>query len=332
MSELAKTEDGVVGEADMTVFTYVHIPADSTKPMVELVHRRNTSLEDDDLREVLKLRFAQGGNISPEQLEMYVHGLKVQIKEKMPDFEEKGVTDSQLRSLAAAVSVDTFALTVPTKGQCYAVSLYCDDKGHAKQLPLNQRAIGLANATGAKSQDFRGDCFVSRYFDDDDAWVRQNFRLDDCSSDASWVKKSAATAAESKSPGGMASLSKMYDQLGAGNGDGAGPLQIDAREEEKKLLDAEHATETYAWTQTEDEIEIRVPVGADAKSRDVAVTMKRTAVRVALKAADVGAAAPLDVPCLASPVDVDASTWYIDAGVLVMTLEKAKSGRWDALA
>ena len=51
---------------------------------------------------------------------------------------------AQLRSLAGAVSVDTYALTVPSKAEPVAVSLYCDEKSHAKQLPLNERAIGLA--------------------------------------------------------------------------------------------------------------------------------------------------------------------------------------------
>ena len=56
-------------------------------------------------------------------------------------------------------------------------SLCCDEKSHAKQLPLNERAIGLAAACGAQAQQFRGDCYVSRYFDDDDAWVRQDLTL-----------------------------------------------------------------------------------------------------------------------------------------------------------
>ena len=311
---------------EMSEYTYVMIPCDTTKPMQELRHLRNTCLEDDNLREVLKLRFSNS-TLTAEQLRGYVAGLKMQIEEKMPD--GGGVSEAQLRSIAGAVSVDTYALTVPSKQAPLAVSLYCDEKGHAKQLPLNSRAIGLAGACGAKSQEFRGDVFVSRYFDDDDAWVREDFTVADCSSDAAWVKAAAEAAATSKSPGGMASLSAMYDQLGAGGQGGAQPLKIDAREEERALMDVEHATDDFKWTQTDADLEIRIPVPPGTKSKDLTVNIKRNALKVALKA---DAANPkLDVASLKNNVDVDSSTWYIDGDVLIVTLEKAAPGRWDSL-
>jgi len=35
---------------------------------------------------------------------------------------------------------------------------------------------------------------------------------------------------------------------------------------------------------------------------------------------------------LSAPVDVDCSTWYLDGATVVVTLEKARGARWDALA
>ena len=305
-------------------FAYIRIPCDATKPMEELKHARNTCLEDDDLREVLKYRFANN-MLSAEQMESYVAGLQATIAEKVPD--GGGLDAAQLRSLAGAVSVDTYALTVPSKAEPVAVSLYCDEKSHAKQLPLNERAIGLAAACGAQSQQFRGDCYVSRYFDDDDAWVRQDLTLGDCSSDAAWVARAAEVAKTSKSPGGMASLSAMYEKLGAGGGQN-NLLKVDAAAEEAALMDAEHAEATYSWTQTEGDVEVRVPVAPGTAARDLAVALKRTSLRVAAKAD----AKPLvDVTTLAGAIDVDCSTWYVDGAVVVVTLEKASGGRWDSL-
>ena len=317
----------VVAKTMAEQYCYIRIPWDATKPMEELRHSKNTSLEDDDLREVLKYRFANT-NLSASQLEGYVAGLKAQIAEKVPD--GGGLDDAQLRQLAGAVSVDTYALTVPSKENPVAVSLYCDEKSHAKQLPPNPRACGLAAACGAQSQEFRGDCYVSRYFDDDDAWLRADLPLSDCRSDAPWVAAAAEAAKKSKSPGGMASLSAMYEQLGAGGGaGGAGPLKVDAREEEKALMEAEHEAATHSWTQTEGDVEIRVPVPPGTRPKDLQVDVRRTSLKVALKA---DAATPLvDVATLTGAVDCDCSTWYVDGALLVVTLEKATGARWATL-
>ena len=42
-------------------FTHVLIPHEAHKPMVEYKHPKNTTLEDDDLREALKLHFRRAG-------------------------------------------------------------------------------------------------------------------------------------------------------------------------------------------------------------------------------------------------------------------------------
>ena len=93
-------------------------------------------------------------------------------------------------------------------------------------------------------------------------------------------------------------------------------------------MDAEHAEATYSWTQTEGDVEVRVPVAPGTAARDLAVALKRTSLRVAAKA---DAAALVDVTTLAGAIDVDCSTWYVDGAVVVVTLEKASGGRWDSL-
>lgn len=302
-------------------YTYVLIPHEAHKPMQEFKHPCNTTLEDDDLREALKLHFSQTGTLTEAQLAAHCWNLKQQIHEKSP---ETPVRDEDLLAVASGVNVDTFAMTVPDKTHLMAVSLYADDKGHAKNAPINERACGLAQGCGHANQSFRGDCFVSRYFDDDDAWIRKDFKIEDCSSDAQWVTDQKAIT--KKSPGGMASLSDMYAKLGQKSGGAPPPVKFDQREEEKKLLLMTRGGDGYTWTQTNTEVEIRVAVPAGTVARALTVAIKRGSLLVSL-----GEASLLNVDRLTSPIDVDESTWYLDDGEVIFTLEKQRPGAWDEL-
>mmetsp|Transcript_18368 Transcript_18368/g.54577 ORF Transcript_18368/g.54577 Transcript_18368/m.54577 type:complete len:335 (+) Transcript_18368:226-1230(+) len=326
MTDLAEPASAEPAENE---FVYVWIPCDE-KPMRELVHTKNSTLEDDDLREVLKKHFARNA-LSGEGLTAYCQGLKAQIEEKMKESGTAKIDDldGRVNAIARGVAVDTFALTMPSKEDPEAISLYVDEKGSAKQLPVNARAVGLAAACGHADQQFRGDVFLSRYFDDEpnggEAWLRRDLRLAEVATDAPWVASAVKRARAAKTPGGMASMSALYEQLGGGAG--GGPLKLDAREEERKLMEQEHTSENYAWTQTEGDVEIRVPVAAGTTSRGLSVDIKRSSLKVGPK----GGAALVDVK-LSAPVDVDCSTWYLDGSTVVVTLEKARGARWDTLA
>merc|ERR1712232_1541128 len=73
------------------------------------------------------------------------------------------------------------------------ISVYLGDKGVAKNLEENPRMSGIVQAAGYPGQTFRGDCFVSRVFDNEepgvDIWKRISYMLSDCSTDAEWVQK-----------------------------------------------------------------------------------------------------------------------------------------------
>jgi len=227
-----------------------------------------------------------------------------------------------LRQLANSSSVDTFALTVPSKADPLAVSLYVDEKGQAKQLPPNPRASGLAAACGAQLQQFRGDVYLSRYFDDDEAWTRQDFGIADCSSDAPWVASAAAAAKRRGGKGGLASMSSMYDKMGTGKA----PVTFDAVQADADAMDAAHDAGAYAWSQTASDVEVRVSVPAATANKDVAVKITRLTLNVGLK----GSAPIVDIKRLCEPVDPDGSAWTFDGigddRAIVVTLEKAKRG------
>jgi hypothetical protein len=62
-----------------------------------------------------------------------------------------------------------------------------DDKGVSRNLPLNERVTSLIQTAGYDGQRFMGDAFFGKVFDDQDAWDRIDFGLNEFSSDAAWL-------------------------------------------------------------------------------------------------------------------------------------------------
>ena len=303
----------LVQEIDATSFAYLHIPADTGKPIVERRARMNTCLEDDVLREEMCALLTAA------------HG--------------------------RATGTDTFVLTLPTvKSDHLAVSLYSDGDAVNRGLPKNARASGLCAACGFPSQQFHGDVFISRYFDDDvsggEAWLRRDLTLAECSSDAAWVRAAAAENARRKG-GSPSSLSAMLSSLQAsgpgGGAPAAPPVRIDTMGgggDGDGDGGAEHAAAGFTWTQTSDELEMRCPVPAATRPAHVSVRFAREKLRVAVAAApadggDAPAAAPLVDGALHAPAEVDGCAWSLegagDARLLVVTIEKLTPGTWPSL-
>ena len=167
----------LIDQIDATSFAYLHIPADTGKPIAERRARMNTCLEDDVLREdICALLTATHGR---------------------------------------ATGTDTFVLTLPTaKSDHLAVSLYSDGDAVNRGLPKNARASGLCAACGFRP-GVHGDVFISRYFDDDasggEAWPRCDLTLAECSSDAAGARGRGRDAR--RKGGSPSSLSAMLSSL-----------------------------------------------------------------------------------------------------------------------
>jgi hypothetical protein len=82
---------------------------------------------------------------------------------------------------------------------------------------------------------------------------------------------------------------------------------------------------TYVWTQTLDEVEVRVPVPLDTRSKALAVSFTKDTLSVGLK----GAASPLVAGKLWRTIKVDDSMWTLeDRSTVVLTLVKATGMEW----
>lgn len=108
---------------------------------------------------------------------------------------------------------------------------------------------------------------------------------------------------------------------------------VDADETEKGKLKPNSGNgcdlENYVWTQTLQEVELRVPFKniANLKSRDVAVTITKKALKVGLKNQP-----PVIDGELNGEIKTDDSLWTIDKNTIVITFEKiSQMSWWDRL-
>jgi hypothetical protein len=276
-------------------FTYVRIPADITQPIEERSESAEGGLEDDKLIKCLK----SGSEIGP--------------------------------------MVDIVALTVPMAKTNYtAVSIYQNGNPGNESLEVNKRIMGLMDACGLKSKnEIRGDVFLSRYVDDDnEIWKRVNFKIEDCSSDALWVKESAKLNIGRSVSGSSLSSILANQAAAAANANANGGQQAAVLGEKDVAFDAlninkettEGDKETCFWTQTPDEIEGVSVLPTGITKKDVKVKFLPTRLEVSYNGVK-------DVKLtgdLGGNVDLDGCTWNFDGkGNIVVSMEKKQSGsKW----
>ncbi|KAF4039103.1 MYND finger [Phytophthora infestans] len=185
-------------EAKRQNFYVVYVPADEAKELeewaVDLPQDKEAQLGC--LTERLREHFKSGATAASNQQQQAT--FKQQLLDQLP----KGatLTDEMLQMMLQMDSlVDSIPLVLNTADVKHVgVNMYVDDKGTAKALPTNVRASAIAQACG-KMLEVKGDAFIGRVFDNDDDFVRMDFRLSEVSGDAPWVQtakvQSAAAAA-----------------------------------------------------------------------------------------------------------------------------------------
>ncbi|TDH74295.1 uncharacterized protein CCR75_001180 [Bremia lactucae] len=190
----------MVGEAaaKRQSFYVVYVPADETKELEEWTIKlpKDKEAQLGCLTERLRAHYKSRATAASK--EQQDETFKQQLLAQMP----KGatLTDTMLEMMQQMDSlVDSIPLVLNTaEVKHVGVNMYVDDKGTAKALPTNVRASAIAQACG-KMLEVKGDAFLARVFDNDDDFVRLDFRLMEVSGDAPWVQlaksQSAATVA-----------------------------------------------------------------------------------------------------------------------------------------
>ena len=270
-------------------FSYVFLPA-SGEPILRT--HTQVCLEDDKFIAMVKSHFAASESLVSSDI------LRQQIASN-----NNVTSDIMDTLLASGVSIDIFGLSLPIAASSFlGVSLYCDDKGVAKNLPQNALANSLATSCGVKNQNFRGDVFVSRVFDDNESdWFRADFGLEDLHSSASWQVQARELNAK-KAPVSLSSLTQNFAEA-----------------------QSKQAPSGCEWVDEGESVEVRVLIG-QVPRKEVDVTIKVDKIAVKVKGS---VAFETTLFAKVSPSD---SSWVINDDKVVISLEKSNSAvSWTSL-
>jgi hypothetical protein len=151
----------------VTPFKYILIPCDDT-----VVQERTFSgSSDDDLRRTIKSHFSGKTLSNSQRCEMQLSVAKAASEKSA----EKAVDPNLLEQVVGDTSFEIVPITLPSRGNRFiGSSLYIDDAGRFKELPLNSRASRIAQ------KDIRGDAFLLSNHDDPalDVWERVDCGID----------------------------------------------------------------------------------------------------------------------------------------------------------
>lgn len=292
-------------------FKYIYVPCESHKPIEEKIFSGIAELGNDQFIEGVKKHFANVGSAADKDV------LKEQILQHNPQAKDN-LSDEVMKSIMSVATVDIFPCVLPKKDNGFrGISVYIDDKGLSKKLPLNERVTGLVRTAGHAEQTFYGDAFIGRVFDDEvgDGWERHDFTESECSSDAVWIKDAQKQRANSAT---RAEVDNFRNQVGGGTNKMAA---IPAPTPD------EGSTEHYSWTDNDSE-EIEVTFTKESGTfgkKDVRVTFKPKNLKVVI-----GGETLLDSE-LNDHVVVDDCSWSIVDGNLQVSLMKKIEGPWRKL-
>mmetsp|Transcript_644 Transcript_644/g.865 ORF Transcript_644/g.865 Transcript_644/m.865 type:complete len:254 (+) Transcript_644:30-791(+) len=166
-------------------FTYVLVPSDNALPFKELSITPKKDKEVESLPQALQAYFAKNAKpMSAVEKQELRKQIESQAKQPIQ------LTDDILEMMASSSIVDIVPL-YPNRPQSdfVGVSIYCDDKGMIKNLPVNERASAITMLCGKPTRVY-GDCFFARVKDDGrDVFERMDFTLKDLQSGTGWMKE-----------------------------------------------------------------------------------------------------------------------------------------------
>ncbi|AFZ80332.1 hypothetical protein BEWA_031850 [Theileria equi strain WA] len=167
-----------LGDVFHSEFSYIFVSCDINTPIKVLTF----SGKESKFRDVLTSHFTRH-NLLPEERKGFESYLISQYEESKSKATEEpnakngfqltqDLLDSTIK--AADCNYQIIPLTLPTKQTEYlGINCYIDNIGRVKNLPTNARMTRIC------STDIRGDCFISKTFDDEVDFKRVNFTLED---------------------------------------------------------------------------------------------------------------------------------------------------------
>lgn len=247
----------------------------------------------------------------------------------------KGGTPGNFPGLSSAVEIIVLQLPRPDNGYI-GVSMYCDQNGKTKNFELNTRATSLAQACGHANQIF-GDVFIGRYYDNEEfPWERRDFDFSDMRSDAPWVIDSK-NRNQGRSSGAYSTSTVLQNMLNSNNtavvNDAAEPTVM-AR---TAYVEDAPIDDNLVWSQTGEEIELKVKLTKEVKKSDLSVKMQSKRLQITVKNdasfAETNSVFSASGASFWSAIDPDSSAWTLEKAptgetMVVFTLAKGRAVQW----
>jgi hypothetical protein len=218
-------------------FVFVRIPADESQAVST---ERAAVGESDILKTLLAPRFASDAAMDAATVARETAGrLKNMVASGGAAGADllKSPSADTMSAMAAGGACEAYPLTQSSAVNGWrSVRLYIDEVGALRSRPRNKRAEALAAAAGLTGLSIHGDAYVGRCertaASGSGAEVNADFGLTEMAHDAEWVL--------------AARREHMVAAARAGHGD------------TEHLAGGEHGV--YSWSQTDDEVEVRVGV------------------------------------------------------------------------
>lgn len=318
-----KDVDVVDGEEFEDLF-FVHVPHDESLPLKELTMK------------VPKNRTGTNGDVLVDELKPFFKALSKKVD--MSLFQDQAtktlgssnddiqVSQETLQKVAEQGQVETFCLVHPMPSNKFqSVNIYLDEVGMLKRLPLNKRAANFGLRAGFNPPPkFYGDIFLGRVATKP-ALKNVNFKLGiDTSSDAEWIQNATMENLEYQT--------EMNKVTGQGN-------QLQPSADGENGVAKFEQDGLYSWTQTDEEIEITLPIGSEGGKPLSSKEVKGRGLKVKYFPRKLTVSFDKkELLCLNlyASVDPDGCTWTLDTGnsttSLVITCEKNDAISWPRIS
>lgn len=290
--------------------SYVLVPADTTQPLQELTVRRGSAAGDILVEHLIS-------SFTKKQFDVDVSLLQEQAQNALLGSTDapSSVSHESLQKVASQASVETFSLVYPSPSNKFTgVNIYLDEVGMLKRLRLNTRASKYAELAGfIPPPQFYGDVYLGRIQKLGGRITNQSFVEGiDTAFDAPWLKSAVTENLEHQME-----MNRITGRTDATQPSVAGS---DGKSKEE---------EGYAWTQTEDELEVTVALPAEGTGKDLQIKFRPQSLEVRFRQE------PLVLLKLFESIDVDSGTWTIDRSSVpnkaVISMEKMEQALWPRI-
>lgn len=307
LTQIMNEKDDEVKET----IAFVYVPHDMSKPLEQLKFECPIKIGGVDfLMEHLKPVFKAMGSDRKIDLELLREHASSQT---LGSSDAPSPSEDTLQKVASEGSVERFPLVHATEANNFTgVNIYLDEAGMLKRLPLNSRATDFCARAGYNPPpQFYGDVFLGRVKTRPDHRIVSFSLGEDTAKDAKWLVQ--------------ATMDNLAYQTELN--------KLTGRSETQASIAGTDGTEKhedgYTWTQTEEELEVVIPLAASLSSKDVNVRFLQQTMLVKFQKE------PILSLELFEHVDPDGCTWTIDRKgdevKLVITLEKVEQALWPRI-